>query len=105
VIDKSGQFIAHPGADLFIDKRETTTVGGYQLLRKLDYRTNKVRLAPGDMHTDFFDLGAFLQDAVNPGPFAPKDPVLPSDFQPILSFHDNYGNNYYCNEDGVHRGH
>jgi hypothetical protein len=93
VIDPDGKFIAHPGADLFIDKRPTTRWAGQQIYRLIDFRTNTVRLGSGDTHTDFFDLGAF----------APNDQV-PDDFHPILTFHDNYGNNFYADEDGVHRG-
>ncbi|MEX2647179.1 MAG: hypothetical protein WD249_13030 [Gaiellaceae bacterium] len=103
VLDESGEFVLHPGAELLIDKRPTTRVGGYQVLRKLDYRTNKVRLEPGEMHTDFFDLGAFFPD-VEPGDSPWNQVSVPPDFHPVLSFHDNFGNRYYCDQDGVHRG-
>ena len=63
VIDGDGTFILHPGAELFIDKRPTSRMGNLQQWRMLDYRTNKVRLEPGDSHSDFFDLGAFLPNA------------------------------------------
>jgi hypothetical protein len=102
VVDSDGTFVFHPGAELLIDKRPTTRIGGYQLARKLDYRTNKVRLEPGEMHTDYFDLGAFFPADEGTAPWATVS--VPSDFQPILSFHDNFGNTYYCDETGVHRG-
>jgi hypothetical protein len=103
IVGGDSRLILHPGAELFIDKRPTTRVGGYQLLRRLDYRTNKVRLEPGEMHTDYFDLGAFFTD-VELGHSLWTQVNIPNDFHPILSFHDNFGNNYYCDEHGIHRG-
>jgi hypothetical protein len=102
-IDSDGKFNFHQGAELLIDKRPTTRVGGYQLARAMDYRTNKVPLEPGEMHTDFFDFGAFFPN-VTEGKSRWGSVHVPSDFQPILSFHDNFGNTYYCDDKGVHRG-
>jgi hypothetical protein len=95
-------FIDHPGATLLIDKRKSSTVGGIKEFSRIDYRTNKVRLQPSESHTDFFDLGAFLED------FDDADPLptgrVPADFDPILQFRDSYGNEFYCDADGVHTG-
>ena len=102
VIDDDGKFILHPGAELFIDKRPTSRMGNMQHWRKLDYRTNNVRLEPGDSHTDFFDLGAFLPDVKPDSRF--KQVSIPADFSPLLTFHDSYGNRYYCDDEGIHRG-
>jgi hypothetical protein len=101
--DSSGNFTFHPGAELFIDGEPKTTVAGYQFLQKLDHRTCKVRLEPGEMHTDYFDLGVFFPGVT--GAVSPWDDVrIPPDFRPILSFHDNFGNTYHCDDTGIHSG-
>src|SRR5207253_2139452 len=94
VIDANGDFVFHQGAELLIDKRPTTRIAGYQLASKMDYRTNKVRLEPGEMHTDYFDLGAFFPDAVASARWSAVN--VPLDFNPILTFHDNFGNIFYA---------
>lgn len=95
-------FIDHPGADLLIDKRKSSTVGGIKEYSKVDYRTNKVRLEPGESHTDFFDLEAFLPN------FDPTDPMptggVPAGFNPALQFRDSFGHEYYCDEKALHTG-
>jgi hypothetical protein len=102
VIDPERGFVLDPGAEVFIDKRPTTTFAGAQEYKALDYRTHRVRLAPGDSHTDFFDLGAFLPGAEQSDRL--KVPNVPSDFSPVLAFHDSYGNNFYADTEGLHSG-
>jgi hypothetical protein len=101
--DGSGKFVFHPGAELLIDREPKTTIAGHQFLEKLDHRTCKVRLEPGEMHTDYFDLSAFFPDVT--GAVSPWNDVrVPPNFSPILSFHDNFGNSYHCDDAGLHCG-
>jgi hypothetical protein len=102
VVDAERGFVLHPGAELYIDKRRTSTIGPMQMFKAMDFRTNRVRLEPGDSHTDFFDLGAFLPDAQQSDRF--RVDSLPSDFSPILQFHDSHGNSFYADPDGLHAG-
>jgi hypothetical protein len=102
VIDAKHGFVLQVGAEVFIDKRPTTTFAGAQEYKAIDYRTHRVRLAPGDSHTDFFDLGAFLPGAEQSERF--KSANVPSDFSPVLAFHDSYGNNFYADTEGLHPG-
>lgn len=101
-LDPNGNFIAHVGADLFIDKRPTSTIAGRQEYRAMDYRTNRVQLGQGDSHTDFFDLGAFLPGAEQADRFNTSH--VPSDFSPVLTFHDSHGNIFYADAEGLHAG-
>jgi hypothetical protein len=102
VIDEERGFVTHVGAELFIDKRPTSTIAGMQQFSAVDYRTDKVRLDPGDSHTDFFDLGAFLPDMQQGDRFRAEN--VPHDFSPIITFHDSFGNNLWADEDGVRSG-
>jgi hypothetical protein len=112
-VDNKGDFILTPGADLYIDKRLSSRLGGAQQYKKIDYRTNKVELAPGAMHTDFFDLGALLgwkpeeeEEEEEEGGYstALETRTVPTDFHPVLTFTDSFGNELHCDEDGVHLG-
>jgi hypothetical protein len=103
LIDGAGRFVLHPGAELLIDKRPTTRIAAFQSFSKIDYRTAKVRLEPQEMHTDYFDLGAFFPEAKSEASRW-KDVKVPTDFHPVMSFHDNFGNSYYCDNDGLHEG-
>jgi hypothetical protein len=102
VIDAKYGFVDHPGAKMFIDKRETSTLATAQEFKAMDFRTNKVRLEPGDSHTDFFDLEAFLPEAKQSDSFRVEN--VPNDFKPILTFHDSYGNVFWADEDGLRAG-
>ena len=102
VIDPKRGFVGHVGAEVFIDKRPTTTFAGTQEYKAIDFRTHRVRLSPGDSHTDFFDLGAFLPGAEQTDQFQAGD--VPADFSPVLTFHDSYGNNFYADTEGLHAG-
>jgi hypothetical protein len=97
-----GSYTMHLGAEFFIDKRPTSTIGALQHIRAVDYRSNKVRLEPGEAHTDFFDLGAFVGNGDPPGPLEPAK--LPTDFNPVLTFHDSFGSRYHCDAEGIHVG-
>lgn len=109
-IDANGEFRLTTGAELYIDKRLTSTIGGVQEYSKLDYRTDKRHLEPGERHTDFFDLGALLGWQDGASAVEPKHPLrweqrtVPGDFHPVLTFSDSFGNDYYCDEVGVHFG-
>jgi hypothetical protein len=101
-VSADGDYKMHLGAKLYIDKRPTSTVGAIQHLRAVDYRTNAVRLEPGESRSDFFDLSAFLDDA------DPNEPLpivaLPPQFEPVLTFRDSFGNRYHCDANGAHSG-
>jgi hypothetical protein len=101
VVGKDGSFVLHLGAELFIDKRPSSRVWGIQHLKGLDYRTNKVPLRPGASHTDFFDLGAFVE--VNDA-FGGDQVRIPDDFEPVLQFRDSYGHWFHCDASGAHLG-
>jgi hypothetical protein len=102
VVGTDGKFVLHLGAELFIDKRPTSRVWGIQHLKALDYRTKRLSLAPGQSHTDFFDLGAFVQA---PDAFARGTELrIPDDFEPILQFRDSFGHEFHCDQDGAHHG-
>lgn len=103
VLTTDGAFISHPGADLLIDKRPSARIGSAQAYRIMDYRTNKVRLEPGDSHTDFFDLEAFVSAGGRYGD-GPLKMTIPHDFSPVLTFHDQYGNAFYADPEGIHGG-
>jgi hypothetical protein len=100
-VSQDGKFVLHPGAQLFIDKRPTSKLGKQQAYKYVDYRTDKVTLQPGESHTDFFDLGAFLPNADTSGPMAIVDT---SNFHPVMTFHDSRGNRFHCDVDGIHEG-
>lgn len=93
-VSTEGNYKMHLGAKLYIDKRPTSTVGAIQHLRGIDYRTNTVRLEPGESHSDFFDLGAFLEDADPKRAAADRRPS--PNFEPVAS---------KCQARGPHLGH
>jgi hypothetical protein len=99
VVIEDGTFRFHTGAVLIVDGDERSRLGRNQAYSKLEYLTQTVRLGPGDMHTDFFPLTAFL-----PPPGLKGEITVPEDFSPVLMFHDSYGKWCYCDEEGVHAG-
>jgi len=103
VVDDDGQFVAHPGAKLFKDGSPLgSSLRFRQEFRKIDFVTRSVRVEPQSSEVEFFELDAFL-----PGP-APEgwqiDTPVPSDFEPVLQFRHAAGQEFHCNQNGIHSG-
>jgi hypothetical protein len=102
--DEDGQLVGTMGAELYIDKNRASRIVALQHIEKIDYRTTKVELRGRSSHMEFFDLRTFLPEGWGELGKLDKNYGTLADFEPVLAFHDNYGNEFHCDRRGIHRG-